>query len=463
MGSGSSTIRRPYYDSSSSFDSLVNRRRGSKVEDAEREHRNLLRLTSVPHFNPNILKVPYILKYPFIDYHLQKKLSHHSTSSVYRCLFDPLDADDDLPDEDPHLLTAHSHRSSKLYAIKEIYINQLTLWQSNDLRYELNLLSHCTPHPNLLHLYAIYEPSLLNVNFYVVMEDISGGDMLSALSSSVTSHSSGSSPSKGKGSLEATVGHINVNHVIEGFSLDEIKYYFQQIASALEFLHSHRVTHNYLIPENILFRRKYKSDSFAPSSSSHHSHHSGSSQYPNIVKIVGFDYLESHHSLGNHQQNPRRPLKKAWNDPHFFPPELRSLYSQIEVRFSKIGIDLKKLRKESQSGHISSNESLVSAEEQEQSFQLHKAFDIWLFHELFYFFISGNLPFSLGEKASTRSETVCPCFLFFLLFYLRLLCISCLFVFFRMENFFLFNQLKYGMRLMKKEKVFSLVVYHLIL
>jgi serine/threonine protein kinase len=437
--------------------------------------------------NPKFCKVPTLRRYPFLEYCLTNlttrennlpllRKNHLKNSSINNNTNDPSGG---VP-SDPTTISASEayillNSSNKLYSIREVYVNQLSLLQYNDLKYELNLLSQCSYHPNILHLYALYEPSLLNVNLYIVTEYIGGKDILTTLaalspSPLVTRPGSGGgsssaavSPSRsvpppaassgsGRASFRRGGGggsahtasaaaassedSSTTNHY--GYTLNDLRYYFQQIASALEFLHKHGCTYHNLLPENIIFTHAYH-----PSSSSFRNQ-------GNMIKLIGFEYLDCYKS--SFLEKPRRQMKKDWNDPHFFPPldpeekggggggntakgsggaaggvnsQFQSQRGAFTGQTAMIGGGISSKKG---SARVSTYSSTVNerrnglgivysekdggfinleqiVQKQELQFNSSKNFDIWLFFELFYLFLSGSFPYSLHAFSTPPSSS----------------------------------------------------------
>lgn len=117
------------------------------------------------------------------------------------------------------------------YAIKEVSVDQMTRHQMSDFRYELNLLSHMS-HPNLPRITSVYdahgsETQVGNHNLprslvYVVMEHLSGGELLPALC------------------RQRKYMEIDALRLV------------RQLVSAVSYLHSQGVVHGSLLPENLV-------------------------------------------------------------------------------------------------------------------------------------------------------------------------------------------------------------------
>jgi serine/threonine protein kinase len=283
-------------------------------------------LVSLP-VDPSDFKVPYIHRFPFQDYRFIKKIG----GGKLKCVYKAVQIDDTS--------------GSKYYAVKEV-TPQTNHILDEDFHYELHLLSQLS-HPNLLSLQRVYEPASLNAKLYVVTEYLTGGEFLPAL----------------------------INH--GSYSFLDTLYYFQQIASALHYLHSRGIYYGNLVPENIVFENPL------------HSYH----RLENRIKLVGFERLES-----LVPQYQKRPIgDKEWKDNTFYPPEV-----------SPFGAN-----------NGQSKEKFVFASfhrsEKKNPMLLKQAMDVWLFGEVFYFLLSGHFP-----KDRLRNK-VSPEFMFLFCFSLLIL------------------------------------------
>jgi serine/threonine protein kinase len=300
MGGGAS--RNSLYDSS-----LSDVNKGRDPEEDLKPNLETLN-TKAEYENPDNLavdpaefKVPCIHRFPFQDYRFIKKIGEGKLKCVYKAV-----QIDDTSE-------------SKYYAVKEV-TPQPNHILDQDFHYELHLLSQLS-HPNLLSLQRVYEPASLNAKLYVVTEYLTGGEFLPAL----------------------------INH--GSYSFLDTLYYFQQIASALHYLHSRGIYYGNLVPENIVFENPI------------HSYH----RLENRIKLVGFERLES--MLPQYQ---KRPIgDKEWKDNTFYPPEVSPFGAQSKEKFVFASF------------HRS---------EKKNPMLLKQAMDVWLFGEVFYFLLSGHFP-----------------------------------------------------------------------
>lgn len=338
MGATSSVNKPPYYDSSSSNqDSSSSNRQERGVEICKKDHcihhpiedyllistqttetryqegRNSL----ICSIDPTFLKIPCYHRYPFQDYKFLKKIGQGKFCSIYKGGY------------------INEIVNPEKIAIKEYNIHQLPNHiYYEDLIYEINILSQLNEHPNILEIHKIYEPSSnsssngknnTNAKLYVIMEYLRGGEFLD--------------------------GIIHYGK----YTLLDIMTIFQQVISAIYFLHSHGITYNNLIPENIILKNHYQGGGYGK-------------RHLNIIKLVGFEKCES-----TCLQYRKRPLIRENQDSLFFPPETISNPINSNDEATSYFLSFQKLDKKNQ-------------------IILKEANDIWCAAELFYFLIAAKLP-----------------------------------------------------------------------
>ena len=156
--------------------------------------------------DPGALCVPYVRRYPFLDFRFEKKVGKSRSCTVHRAV--PL-----------------REVYAEQVAIKETKVEHRTT-QCEDLWYELNILSQLS-HPNLMQLHAIYEPYDSHGKCYIVLEYLRGGELVPNLIAR------------------------------KKFSFLDILAFFQQVAAALAYLHGLGIVFGNLLPENIVFLDKF--------------------------------------------------------------------------------------------------------------------------------------------------------------------------------------------------------------
>jgi serine/threonine protein kinase len=305
--SQSSKKKRPFYDSCLSNELEPDKKRADREDAMIPDPTKLLneRMNRIlSPINPQQLCVACLNKFPFYDYRFLKKVGEGKFTVVYKGII--------MNDE-----------SAPKVAIRETSVDLMDAAKYEDLKFELNILSQMK-YPNFPDLIAIYEPPMFNAKFYSVTEYIRGGEMVSALASHET------------------------------YTFLDLLFYFQQILSAIHYLHHRGVVHNNLVPENIVFDRKYNPKKRAD----------------NRIKIVGFDRLDTVVAAF-----PKRPIQKPWTDNYFYPPEVGN-GTFMDPRFSMAFHRTEKV-----------DEAVLK-----------QAMDIWLFGELFFFLIGGyflrKLPYN---------------------------------------------------------------------
>lgn len=347
MGSGSSA--RPYYDSSYSNELVPPTRQNQQLthpdgpsllsplpEDSthragEKYH--------VPYpADPTMLRIPYLTRYPFQDYRFAKKVGNGRFGSVvYKAI------------------KLHEYiKTNERYAVKEIMTQEIKAIEYDDLRYEINILSQLT-HENIVQYKEVYEPTTSqNAKMYIVIEYLRGGELLTAL-------------------------------VNEGrYTFYDILYYLQQVASAIDYLRRHGVVHGNIIPENIIVQEKFN----------------GASRKDNVIKLVGFDHAECFPSGGHKDSlspvsvaSRRRPVQRLAKDPKFCPPEYRD-DEQDDGREHSTHTHKKTILESASLPNFLTQTLGGSNQVPQKTLENYRpAVDVWGFAAIFYFLMTGTMPF----------------------------------------------------------------------
>lgn len=148
--------------------------------------------------NPLILNVPSFAGYPFVDYRFVRKIGSGAFSTVHK---------------------AHSVSDEHVVvAIKEVDTSRISKKHMADLHTEMNILSQLR-HNSIVRFYSVYTT---RDRVYMVMEYLSGGELLNAISKQ------------------------------QFYTEGDARRVLVQVAGALQYMHSKRVIHRDLKPENII-------------------------------------------------------------------------------------------------------------------------------------------------------------------------------------------------------------------
>lgn len=152
---------------------------------------------------PDVLDIPVLARFPFVDYKFMKKIGEGSFCTVYKAT--------NVNDEKIHI------------AMKEIRVADMPRHRYEDFKYELNLMSQLH-HPNILRVAAIYEPESAHAQtkLYVAAEYLRGGELLPAICARAQYHE------------------------------QDIRRFMRELLSALKYLHKRGVVHGNLVPENVV-------------------------------------------------------------------------------------------------------------------------------------------------------------------------------------------------------------------
>lgn len=154
---------------------------------------------------PDVLDIPVLARFPFVDYKFVKKIGEGSFCTVYKAT--------NVNDEKIHI------------AMKEIRVADMPRQRYEDFRYELNLMSQLH-HPNILRVAAVYEPESAQTHtqckLYVAAEYLRGGELLPAICARAQYHE------------------------------QDIRRFMRELLSALKYLHKRGVVHGNLVPENVV-------------------------------------------------------------------------------------------------------------------------------------------------------------------------------------------------------------------
>lgn len=214
-------------------------RKAESVDEAEDHQQHSI---GTGHFvRPYSLGVPYLVRYPFIDFKLLKILGKGRFSTV-------------------HLAASLKEITMKV-AIREIRVSDMNRYQIADMKYELNVLSNLK-HKHLARIASVFDPHSHKGTLYVVMEHLRGGELLPAI--------------------------CRQRQYMES---DAVRF-IQQLASAVNYLHNHGVVHGNIVPENlILTDHSFESNlrlvefGYAQCETQHHNYYQPNYQYLNDFRL----------------------------------------------------------------------------------------------------------------------------------------------------------------------------------
>jgi calcium/calmodulin-dependent protein kinase I len=150
---------------------------------------------------PNIINVPILSKYPYLDFKLLKKIGTGKFSIIYKAI--------------------SLKEVGLVMAIKEVRLHEMNKQQLFSFRHELNILSQLRHH-HLPRIASVYDPMPSHNIYYVIMDHIRGGELIPAI--------------------------CRQPHYMES----DAKRFILALVSAIHYLHQHGVIHGFIIPENLV-------------------------------------------------------------------------------------------------------------------------------------------------------------------------------------------------------------------
>jgi len=132
--------------------------------------------------------------------------------------------------------TARRKKDGKIVAVKRMSLSDLDEDDLEQVECEINLLQQCR-HPNIVELYNIYKSE---DDIFIIMEYLSGQPLYSRIIS------------RAKKQLDLSIDSDD-KYSVQLLTEESISFYISQILQGLYFLHSQRIVHGDIKPENIIF------------------------------------------------------------------------------------------------------------------------------------------------------------------------------------------------------------------